>query len=138
MRLRTRLAPVILAAAATGALHAQTCDPIPRGAAGWWPGDGNANDLAAAGDNGTLVNGAGFAPGVDGQAFSLDGVDDRIDVPDAPSLRPQRFTLSAWIRLDTIGADACIICKQLGAGDANSYSLWVFGGVLRGGMFRFN
>lgn len=138
MRFRIRLAPMLLAAAATGALHAQTCDQIPRGAVGWWPGDGNANDLAAAGGNGTLVNGATFAPGVDGQAFSLDGINDRVDVPDAPGLRPQRFTLSAWVRLDAVAAQSCIICKQLGAGTANSYSLWVASGVLRGGMFGFN
>jgi concanavalin A-like lectin/glucanase superfamily protein len=114
---------------------AQTCDPLPKGIAGWWSGENNGVDRTLAHDDGLLMNGVTFVPGAVGQAFSLDGVDDRVDIPDAPQLRPQRFTLSAWIQLDTIQAQACIICKQLGAGTTNSYSLWLANGVLRGGMF---
>ena len=44
---------------------------------GWWPGDGNANDIMGSND-GTPVNGATFAAGLIGQAFSLDGVDDSV------------------------------------------------------------
>ena len=43
----------------------------------WWPGDGNANDIVGSND-GTPVNGATFAAGLIGQAFSLDGVDDSV------------------------------------------------------------
>ena len=138
MRRIIRTTAFLILAFSSGVLRAQTCDPVPRGAVGWWPGDGTAVDLAAPGSAGALVNGATFAAGVDGQAFSLDGIDDRVDVPDAPELRPAHFTLSAWVRVDGTSANACIICKQFGAGDANSYSLWLSGGFLRGGMFRYN
>src|SRR5262245_65212790 len=119
-----------------GALHAQTCEQLPKGIAGWWPGDGNALDITLAGNNGTLVNGTTFTTGADGQAFNFDGINDRVDVPDTPAMRPAKFTLSAWVRGNVI-ADACIICKQTGSGDGKSYSLWVLGGVLRGGMYSF-
>jgi len=118
-----------------GGLHAQTCDPLPGDIAGWWSGESNADDRTLAANHGLLMNGATFAPGVMGQAFSLDGVNDRIDIPDAPQLRLQRFSLVAWIQLDTLPVSSCIICKQFGAGTANSYSLWVESGVLRGGMY---
>jgi hypothetical protein len=136
MRVRAYLLPVMLVTAATGLVQAQTCDPV-RGPIGWWPADGTAADLVSPANNGTLLNGATFLAGADGQAFSLDGVDDRVDVADAPALRPQRFTLAAWVRMDVITTQACIICKQVGGGTANSYSLWLAGGVLRGGMFGF-
>jgi len=127
-----------LAALSTGTLRAQQpCEPLPRGVVSWWPGDATAADLSLAANHGQPINGATFGPGVVGSAFHLDGVDDRVDVPDAPSLRPQRFTLAAWIRLDVAFEWACIICKQVGGGGADSYSLWVNGGVLQGGMFGF-
>lgn len=136
--LKLCLGAVALAALSIGTLHAQQpCKPLPRGVVAWWPGDDTANDLALAANHGQLINGATFGPGVVGRAFNLDGVNDRVDVPDAPSLRLQRFTLAAWIRLDASLEWTCIICKQWGGGTANSYSLWVNSGVLQGGMFGF-
>lgn len=61
------------------------CVQTPGGALGWWPGDGNANDLAG-NNHGTLQNGATYASGQVGQAFSFDGVNDVVQVTDAPSL----------------------------------------------------
>jgi hypothetical protein len=63
------------------------CVPPPANMVSWWPGDGNANDIQD-GNNGTLQNGATFAPGEVQQAFSLDGDDDRIDVADNPNINP--------------------------------------------------
>ncbi|MBI3415922.1 MAG: immunoglobulin domain-containing protein, partial [Verrucomicrobia bacterium] len=63
------------------------CVPTPTGLIAWWPGDGNANDLAGT-NHGTLRNGAGFAPGIVGQAFALDGVDDFVSIPHAAALNP--------------------------------------------------
>jgi hypothetical protein len=73
------------------------CDPIPAGLVSWWSGDGTANDIQNL-NNGTLQNGATFASGKVGQAFSFDGVDDNVVVPDAPSLNPvNAVTLDAWV-----------------------------------------
>jgi len=78
------------------------CVQAPSGLVSWWPGDGNADDIVG-GNNGTLVNGATFATGFvtsgNGQAFSLDGVDDFVNVPDSPSLDgiTSQITVDAWI-----------------------------------------
>jgi uncharacterized repeat protein (TIGR01451 family) len=64
---------------------APTCVPRPVGMVSWWPGDSNANDIQG-NNNGTLQNGATFAPGMVSQAFSFDGADDVVTVPNVPSL----------------------------------------------------
>ena len=70
----------------------------PTGLVGWWPGDGNANDIQL-GSDGTLMNGATFAPGLAGEAFSFDGVNAFVNIPDAPALHAvtTAFTIDAWI-----------------------------------------
>ncbi|HKQ60540.1 MAG TPA: LamG-like jellyroll fold domain-containing protein [Candidatus Polarisedimenticolaceae bacterium] len=131
------LGAVVVGILSFGGLRAlSACELPPRGLASWLPGDGNTTDLTGA-SPGTLFNGVAYAPGIDGLAFSFDGVNDRLEIADSPSLRPQRFTLAAWVQLDVAEPDGCIICKQTGSGDADSYSLWISGNVLRGGMFRF-
>jgi hypothetical protein len=75
-------------------IHAQ-CIPPPSGLVSWWPGDNSAIDIAG-NNNGTLMNGATFAPGMVGQAFSFDGVDDYVNVGNL-SL-PITFTIDAWIK----------------------------------------
>src|SRR4051794_37206764 len=73
------------------------CIPPPDGIVGWWPGDGNANDIADT-NNGALLDGATFAPGEVGEAFSFDGVDDQVRVPNASNLEPARVTVETWVR----------------------------------------
>ena len=45
-----------------------SCISAPSGLVSWWPGDGNADDIADA-NPGTLVGSVTFAPGKVGQAF---------------------------------------------------------------------
>jgi hypothetical protein len=74
---------------------------------GWWPGEGNANDVAGT-NNGTLVNGAGFATGEVGQAFSLDGVSSFVSIPDSPSLDifVSSITIETWIKVNQLTANS--------------------------------
>ena len=65
--------------------NCRACSAPPSGLVTWWNGDGNANDIVGA-NNGTLINGTSFAPGKVGQAFSLDGVDDYVEIPHSESL----------------------------------------------------
>lgn len=51
------------------------CTTVPARLAGWWLGDGNPNDTVG-GKHGIPENGATYAGGIVGEAFSLDGVDD--------------------------------------------------------------
>jgi DNA-binding beta-propeller fold protein YncE len=73
------------------------CFPQPTNPVSWWSGDGSPRDLLGL-NPGTLVGGAGYGPGMVGQAFSFDGIDDLVQVPNAPSLNPtQSFSIEAWI-----------------------------------------
>jgi hypothetical protein len=76
-----------------------TCVSIPSGAISWWRSELNGSD--AVGNNpGVLLNGIGFTNGMVNQAFSFDGLDDRIIVSNAPSLNfghGQDFSIEAWI-----------------------------------------
>jgi len=79
------------------------CTPPPSGLVGWWPGDGNAWDLAA-GNNGTPFNGADFAAGVVGQGFSLSGVSQYLDVGNPAALRVSAgdFTVDTWVKFNSL------------------------------------
>ena len=113
-----------------------TCAPPPPNMVSWWPGDGNANDIVG-GNNGTLHNGATFAPGMVDQAFSFDGINDYVQASDTglPFGSAPR-TLDFWMKpmfnarepviygayqannafyVIVIGAHACI--GQYGGGD---------------------
>ena len=71
------------------------CVAAPANLVGWWPGDGNSDDIIA-GNDGTLMNGASFAPGKVSGAFSLDGVDDSVVAAQTPETDSE-ITLDAWI-----------------------------------------
>lgn len=78
----------------------QNCASSPTGLVSWWPGDGNANDIVGP-NQGTLQNGATFASGLIDQAFSFDGTDDFVEVPNSPSLMiTGAFTVEFWFKLN--------------------------------------
>jgi hypothetical protein len=94
-------------------LHAQSnCVPCPAGVIAWWPADGDATDLVGA-SSGTMENGAGFSPGLAGQAFSLDGYDDVVLLPGTRwgllDLTNQQFTVAAWVNRDGAGEPAAAV-----------------------------
>ena len=71
----------------------------PAGLVSWWPGNDNPNDIVG-GNNGTLENGAGYALGEVGDAFSLNGNNQFVLIgqPVPANLQIQNaITLSAWI-----------------------------------------
>ncbi|UCG70113.1 MAG: PKD domain-containing protein [Thermoplasmata archaeon] len=75
----------------------QQCLAPPSDLVSWWPGDDNANDLIGA-NHGTLLGGTTFEPGVVGQAFSFDGYNDRVSVPDSDNLKiTGSMTIDAWL-----------------------------------------
>jgi uncharacterized delta-60 repeat protein len=71
------------------------CQSPPSGLIGWWSGDGAVNDLQGA-HPGTLKNSASFAAGKAGQAFSLDGIDDYVDLGGWNA--GSQWTIEAWVR----------------------------------------
>ena len=96
---------------------AQICVPPPPGLVSWWPGDGDANDITD-GNHGTLQNGAAFASGKVGQAFSMDGVDDYIQFGDILDGLSIGFTLDAWVRTTATVGNKAIIAKYWTTGSS--------------------
>jgi hypothetical protein len=113
----------LLAAGLLIAVHvsARDCVPAPAGLVGWWPGDGNANDIAGT-NNGLLEGGAtANAAGVVGRAFSFDGTNGYVQIPDSPVFHPTNLTVEYWVRftsLDSQGSgssppgDQYVVFKQ--------------------------
>lgn len=68
----------------------------PNGMISYWRGEGNANDKLGI-NNGT-VNGTTYTTGKIGQAFSFDGVNDRINLPSIFTVTNYPVaTLMAWV-----------------------------------------
>ncbi|WP_145944014.1 LamG-like jellyroll fold domain-containing protein [Fuerstiella marisgermanici] len=67
------------------------------------PAEGNATDVLGL-NNGTLANGTTFASGIVGQAFSFDGVDDYVSLPN--NFLPytnSTLTFETWFQTDSNG-----------------------------------
>ena len=81
--------------------------------------DGDANDSSGNENNGTIYGGAAFVDGVSGQALSFDGVDDYVNVSDAPTLDlTTALTIEAWINPEVFPQEggAPILAKGTGGG----------------------
>jgi hypothetical protein len=99
---------------------AGVCVTPPQGLVGWWPGQGNPNDITG-GDNGTFPG--TYAPGEVGQAFSIDQ-DDYVTIPDEPALDTGYVSVEAWLRHDVATATYDPVVKKApAAGGAAGFSL---------------
>ena len=76
-----------------------TCAPPPAGMVVWYPGDGNGDDIQGPTfENGTLQNDATFTAGKVAQAFSFDGIDDRVQIGNPSNLQLQDLTIDMWFK----------------------------------------
>jgi hypothetical protein len=75
----------------------------PSDLVAWWRAEGNANDSVGT-NHGTMLGGAGFAPGAVGQAFRLDGVDDWVSIANTAAMDfgTGDFTIELWMNLDSV------------------------------------
>jgi subtilisin-like proprotein convertase family protein len=103
------------------------CVPPPANLVNWWPGEGNARDIWG-NHNGTLENGAITAAGEVGQAFSLDGVNDYVDVGDVDL--PVTFTIDAWINPASLATAPYIFTKTDGSTAGYQVSLFSDGTLI--------
>jgi hypothetical protein len=122
-------------ASSTAAQVGPSCVVAPSGLVSWWPGDGNVNDIRG-GNNGSLENGATFAPGKVGLAFSLDGLDDHVFIGNPGNLNsfPTGITLDAWInpseappQVDFAGNNEYAIISKWGQdAETDAYGLYLW------------
>src|SRR2546426_1818783 len=98
-------------------LPTRCCNP-PPGLVSWWPGEGNANDVVGS-NNGKLVNGVSFVPGLVGQAISLNGINQYVNLGNSASLQVSHgnFTTDAWVQFNAITGDMSILDKMAGSFD---------------------
>lgn len=77
-----------------------SCDLPETGLVDHWPGDGAADDVWGV-SHGEVRNGAGYAPGIVGQAFALDGEDDEVGIGRRQNLQwpLDGATVMAWVKL---------------------------------------
>ena len=79
------------------------CVAAPAGMTNWWTADNNTFDIIG-GEHGTLENGATYGMGEVAQAFSLDGTNDYVLVPNDPTAAfnfDGSFSIDAWVFLDS-------------------------------------
>jgi hypothetical protein len=117
---------VVLANAGIASLDAKPISPPPD-LVSWWPGDRNARDVIGSND-GLLKGGASFKHGLVKQAFSLDGINDFVSVPDSSSLRfgTNDFTVDLWINFRTTEGEQVLIEKfvsRLGGPNSEGWTL---------------
>ncbi len=77
---------------------AQTCLSPPSHIVNWWPGDGNANDIAGS-NHGILQNGTAFVSALVDQTFSFDGVDDFVNLTSPINPGASSLTIDAWVNV---------------------------------------
>lgn len=73
------------------------CFIIPEGLVSWWPAEGHFDDVVGENHANDFL-GVTFDAGVVGQGFKYTGSGGQyIEIPDAPSLRLQEFTVELWV-----------------------------------------
>ena len=92
-----------------------------------WQAEGNVNDSLGS-NHGSLKNGAGYAQGLVGHAFRLDGSNDYVEVADSATLDGMaQVTVEGWVKFDgfPVNKIQIIACKGSIAGSGTtSYAIW--------------
>ena len=92
----------LIASSAQLIVHPPVCTTPPPNLISWWRAESNALDHVS-GNDGTLMNGTGFAPGNVGQAFSFDGVSNYVEIASSPLLNfGGNLTVEAWVKYDRL------------------------------------
>jgi hypothetical protein len=110
----------LLVLALTLAGAGQVRADFQTGLIGYWPFDGNGNDLSGNGRNLNLVGNPGFAPGLFGQALDLHGNGSQFAQRpvDDPLFRlgSSDFTIQIWVNFHSHNREQTLIEKFNGAG----------------------
>jgi Concanavalin A-like lectin/glucanases superfamily len=111
----------------------------PAGLVGFWSGNNQGRDSVSGAD--AVLTDITFTDGIDGQAFSFNGVTSSIKIPGSPALEVgtgDGFTIMAWIKpMDVQGLHPLFAWLRDSAWNDNVIQLWIGlrpdeNGVLRG------
>lgn len=109
-------------------LPAPLCDTAPSNIVSWWMAQSNTLDSLGL-NNGAPINSPTYGPGEVGTAFSFNGVNQCVLIPDSPSLHfTNALTIEAWIYMTATSPANSILVKYDGVGGINqsafSFSLY--------------
>jgi hypothetical protein len=113
---------------------------LSTGPVGWWPGNGSTADIAGT-NPGTLINGATYGTGEVGQAFSLNGSGQYVQVPNSSlwHFGTSDFTVALWANFASVPNSTItdpgdiFVGNDEGPGNVNK---WFF--ALGGGDLNFH
>ncbi|MFO1484532.1 MAG: LamG-like jellyroll fold domain-containing protein [Verrucomicrobiaceae bacterium] len=99
---------------------------VPSGIIAWWPAEGAGGDVIGGHHTG-MMNGADYASGRVGRAFTFDGVNDFVQRFDGSGLDlAGDFTIECWVHLNQYPASTCdIIAKRSGDNNNIAYVLFL-------------
>jgi hypothetical protein len=100
-----------------------------------WKADGTAADSTGNGHDGTLFNGTHFGPGVFGQAFMFDGIDDIVVINANPDLEPSTITIAMWVKTSPSDGPHRLVADSSHGGPSGDYDGWAI--QIRGNKARF-
>ncbi|MDO9068905.1 MAG: LamG domain-containing protein, partial [Deltaproteobacteria bacterium] len=92
---------------------APICTEPPANLVSWWNAENNADDSVGTSD-GTLQNGATYAAGKVGQAFSFDGTNDYVEMAGSETgvFGANAFTVDFWMYANDNGNSAYLLGKS--------------------------
>jgi autotransporter-associated beta strand protein len=103
-----------------------------------WRFENNANDTAGTA-NGTTINGPVYVPGIQGiAALAFNGTSQYVNIPNVPDMQftsTQSFTISAWVKLNSLpNTETTIFAKDSAVGTwyglgITAANQWVFSGA---------
>jgi hypothetical protein len=102
-----------------------TCMQPPDGLTGWWPGDGNTDDIIG-GRSAVLKGDATTGPGFVGEAFLLDGDGDFVNVEhhEALNIGYSDFTVALWVFFNDTAGEQVLAEKYIQGGEQGPSKGW--------------
>lgn len=107
----------------TNSKSVNSCIPKPLSLIGFWPGDGNGQDLSGNENHGSFSG--SYVPGKTGQAFSIQGSSNVVTIQSDPILEPAILTINTWIRGSQPTDYKWIVAKGASGCDSGSYGIYV-------------
>ena len=106
------------------AVRTQGCTQPPAGMTGWWPGDGNANDIIGS-NSGVLQGNVTYAQGKVADAFSFNG-QGYVSVPDNDlwTLGSDPFTVDLWVKFNSLSGRDPFVAHDENGGYYNKWIFW--------------